>query len=76
MYRKRLSTFMNLAMLLMIDSESNVVINWEYVEFEYKLIQNKKSKLSRREREWIVNRWETKIKECHPKLKPTATNHN
>jgi hypothetical protein len=67
MNRKNISALMHLAMLSMIDSESNEEINWEYVKNEYALVKAKKSNLYRREREWIVNRWEEKIKECQPK---------
>jgi len=35
-------------------------IDWDIVENEYNLIQQKKSKLSRAERQSIINCWENK----------------
>ena len=65
--RSRISAMMNMAMLSALtggyDKDANYIeIDWDYIQSEYRLIQQKKSNLSRREREWVVSKWENKIR--------------
>ena len=45
------------------DQKNEQDIDWDLVEREYNLIQQKKSKLSRAERQAIIDCWENKLKE-------------
>jgi len=46
----------------MLASEYEQDIDWVFIENEYNLIQQKKSKLSRKERKAIIDCWENKSK--------------